>query len=132
MAEPERTPARPHRLLVVEDEESLREVVVEVLPRAGYDPVPAEDGALALARFREDPDSFSLVLLDLSMPVMGGAECFGHMKALRAGVKVLLTSGHGAPQEGSGMGPGDLAGCLQKPYRIKDLLQAVAGILGPA
>jgi DNA-binding response OmpR family regulator len=118
------------RLLVVEDEESLREVTVEVLLRAGFDPVPAEDGARALELFSQEPDRFSLVILDLSMPVMDGAECFRHMRAIREDVKVLLTSGYASPETGTGLDAALLAGCLQKPYRIGELLGAVKGILG--
>lgn len=120
------------RLLVVEDEESLREVTVEVLARAGFDPVAAEDGAQALERFSEAPDSFALVILDFSMPVMDGAECFRRLLAIRGDVKVLLTSGYGNPEIGTGLDAKLLAGYLQKPYRIGDLLRSVADILGPS
>jgi CheY-like chemotaxis protein len=119
------------RLLVVEDEESLREVTVEVLAKAGFDPVPAEHGAQALERFAEAPDTFALVILDFSMPIMDGAECFRRLRAIRGDVKVLLTSGYGNPEVGSGLDATQLAGYLQKPYRIGDLLRAVGDILGP-
>lgn len=116
---------------MVEDEESLREVTVEVLARAGFETVAAEDGAQAVARFSEAPDSFALVILDLSMPVMDGAECFSRLRAIRPGVRVLLTSGYGNPDAGPGLDPALLAGYLQKPYRIGELLQAVGKILDP-
>ena len=121
----------PLRLLVVEDEESLREVTVEVLAKAGYWAVPAEDGAQAVALFADAPESFALVILDLSMPVMDGAECFQRLRALRADVKVLLTSGYGNPGAVSGLDEALLAGYLRKPYRIAELLGAVRAILDP-
>ncbi len=124
------SPGSSPRLLVVEDEESLREVTVEVLAKAGFEAVAAEDGAQALARFSEAPDSFALVILDLSMPVMDGAECFSRMRAIRNDVRVLLTSGYGNPG-GTGLDAALLAGYLQKPYRIGELLQAVGRILEP-
>ena len=124
-------PAPSLRLLVVEDEESLREVTVEVLAKAGYEVVPAEDGAQAVQHFAQSPDSFALVILDLSMPVMGGAECFRHLRALRSDVRVLLTSGYGTPEAGGNLDADLLAGYLQKPYRIGELLAAVKAALGP-
>jgi len=120
-------PASPLRILIAEDEASLLEVTTEVLDRAGFEVVPAENGALALERFAEAPDSFALVILDFSMPVMDGAQCLARLRELRPDVKVLLTSGHGNLEDS--LDPSLLAGCLQKPYRIHELIDAVKGIL---
>jgi two-component system, cell cycle sensor histidine kinase and response regulator CckA len=117
------------RILVVEDEESLREVTLEVLDRAGYETVPAEHGAEAVELFSRAPHSFALVVLDLSMPVMDGRECFARLLAIHPEVKVLLTTGYGALEGGNGLDPALLAGCLQKPYRIHELLKIVGDIL---
>jgi two-component system, cell cycle sensor histidine kinase and response regulator CckA len=128
MADGEPQPASPLRILIAEDEEALLEVTQEVLGRAGYAVVPAENGAVALERFAEAPESFALVILDFSMPVMDGAACLARMREIHPGVKVLLTSGHGHLQDT--LDPSLLAGCLQKPYRLHEFMDAVRRILG--
>ena len=120
-------PASPLRILVAEDESALLEVTTEVLGRAGFEVVQAENGALALERFAEAPDSFALVILDFSMPIMDGAQCLASLREIRPEVKVLLTSGHGHLEDT--LDPSLLAGCLQKPYRIHELIDAVKRIL---
>jgi CheY-like chemotaxis protein len=109
-------------VMVVDDDEDLRELVVQCLRDAGFDAVGARHGREALARIRGGlaPD---LVVLDLEMPVMTGWEL--RRELLRdpalAGLPVLVASS---------ADPGPLAAdpYLQKPYRASDLLRAVAAL----
>ena len=117
------------RIMVVEDEEALREVTVEVLARAGYQPVSAEHGLEAVERFKQAPDQFALVILDLTMPHMDGATCLRHLRSLQPEVRVLLTTGHQDPDIGPAAGGEKPTGFLAKPYRISDLLKAVQAAL---
>ncbi|MBI4913792.1 MAG: CHASE domain-containing protein [Acidobacteria bacterium] len=119
------------RILLVEDEEALAEATMQILQRAGHEVVWAQNGAVAIERFLEGPDAFSLVLLDLTMPVMDGRECFRRLRQLRADLKVILASGWGGQEAGEAFGEGQLSGFLQKPYRGRDLLRAVAEALAP-
>ena len=83
--------------------------------------------ALGTARSGGSEPQDALVILDFSMPVMDGAQCLARLRELRPDVKVLLTSGHGNLEDS--LDPSLLAGCLQKPYRIHELIDAVKGIL---
>ena len=122
------TPSQPpFRILVAEDEEALLELTDEILSRAGYEVVRAEHGGRALECFAAAPDAFDLVILDFSMPVLNGAQCLARLREIRPGVKVLLTSGHGSL--GDTLDPSHLAGCLQKPFRVHELIEAVQAIL---
>ena len=87
--------ARPTaRILVVDDNDALRENLIEALELEGYQVAAAADGAKALARLGEDP-SFGVVLLDLMMPGMDGREILQRIRQdpRLGGVRVVLTTG---------------------------------------
>jgi PAS domain S-box-containing protein len=111
-------------ILVVEDEEGVREVAERILQEIGFQTIGAEDGRRALEIMREVGDTVTAVLLDLSMPRMGGAETFRRLRALRPELPILMMSGYTeqavAPQF-SGSGPG-ITGFLQKPFLAEDLI----------
>jgi PAS domain S-box-containing protein len=111
-------------ILVVEDEEGVREVAERILQEIGFQTITAEDGRRALEVMDEVGDRVTAVLLDLSMPRMGGAETFRRLRALRPELPILMMSGYTeqvvAPQF-SGSGPG-ITGFLQKPFLAEDLI----------
>jgi CheY-like chemotaxis protein len=105
----------------VEDDDPLRTVLCEVLEDHGFRAVPASNGLHALAQLAtlERPD---LIILDLMMPVMNGWDFHTHLKSkdnLKS-VPVLLLSAY--VRTGTHTGPQDVAGALQKPVRIEELL----------
>jgi PAS domain S-box-containing protein len=111
-------------ILVVEDEEGVREVAERMLQDIGFDTIGAEDGRQALDIMDEVGDTVTAVLLDLSMPRMGGAEAFRRLRRLRPELPILMMSGYTeqvvAPQF-SNSGPG-ITGFLQKPFMAEDLI----------
>ena len=117
------------RVLVVDDETSLRELIGTMLRALGYEVVEATDGVHALLLFGEDPLAFDLVVLDMTMPRMNGYDTFCAMRALRADVRVLLTSGYvqSAALE-STLALGAL-GVLNKPFELSELSREVSGAL---
>jgi PAS domain S-box-containing protein len=114
-------------ILIVEDEEGVREVAERILQEIGFQTISAEDGRRALEIMEEVGDSVRAVLLDLSMPRMGGAETFRRLRARRPDLPILMMSGYTeqvvAPQF-SGSGPG-LTGFLQKPFLAEDLISVL-------
>lgn len=64
-------------VLIADDEPTVRNLTARALQRLGLTPVSCENGATAVAAVRDEPDRWRLVVLDLSMPVMGGAEALG-------------------------------------------------------
>ncbi len=80
-------------ILLVDDEPVLLNTTSAILQSLGYTVQVAENGAVALELFRENPDVFDLVLLDMIMPVMSGKECFMELKKIRPEIKVILLSG---------------------------------------
>ena len=111
-------------ILVVEDEEGVREVAERILQDIGFHTIAAQDGRQALDIMEEVGSSVTAVLLDLSMPRMGGAETFRRLREIRPELPILMMSGYTeqvvAPQlSNSGSG---ITGFLQKPFLAEDLI----------
>ncbi len=118
-------------ILVVDDEKTIRDLASKTLTRAGHRVLTAVDGQDALARFRREAGHIDCVLLDLTMPGLGGIEVFRAMKELRPDIKVLLSSGYGESRVAMELGNEPTVGFLAKPYTGGALLAAVAGIMQP-
>jgi PAS domain S-box-containing protein len=111
-------------ILVVEDEEGVREVAERMLQDIGFETIGAEDGRHALEIMETTGDRVTAVLLDLSMPRMGGAETFRRLREMKPDLPILMMSGYTeqvvAPQFNDS-GPGN-TGFLQKPFLAEDLI----------
>ena len=117
-------------ILVVDDNDALRENLAEALELEGYPVAVAASGEDALARLAEEPLP-RLVLLDLRMPGMGGDELLSRIRSdprLRA-VRVVITTG----DSGSRSRVAAADGVLMKPFGVADLLAALqrAGVAEP-
>jgi CheY-like chemotaxis protein len=111
-------------ILMVDDEPAVRAIVGRILTDAGYDVVPAADGAEALALYqRQGP--FAVVLLDESMPGLPGRAVLERLLAMDPAAKVVLFTGYG-PEGGSLNGA---AGVLEKPVAVDTLLQFLGRVL---
>lgn len=116
-------------VLVVEDEEVLRMLMVKTLELYGYQVLTARNGPEALQMAAEFEAPIHVVLTDVVMPQMSGGELVRLLKAARPECKVLFSSGY-APEALSSHGVlEDMAGFLEKPYRPKDLAGKVREIL---
>jgi PAS domain S-box-containing protein len=117
------------RVLVVDDEEDVRVLVRKTLELSGFVVETAPDGRAALDLFRTKPEEFALVLLDLTMPRLSGADTFREMRQIRPDVRVVLTSGYAREDATAGFEGKRLAGFVRKPFRVTDLLSAVTAAL---
>jgi PAS domain S-box-containing protein len=116
-------------VLVVDDEEVVRQTAKHTLERYGYRTVTAEDGSRAIDLYRNHPDGIVLVLLDLTMPGVSGEEALRQLQRINSEVRVLLSSGYNeveAVQRFAGQG---LAGFIQKPYTAAALAEKVKEVL---
>jgi PAS domain S-box-containing protein len=113
-------------LLVVEDEDNVRLLVVNLLERHGYTILQAASGAAALEIWQQARDQIDLLLTDLVMPGgMTGRELAGRLRADRPELKVVYTSGYSVEVTGHGEALIDGFNFLQKPYHPKKLAQTV-------
>ena len=122
---------RNSTILLVDDEESVRSVGKAALGRVGFQVLSARDGLEGLELFQKHLDEIDLVLLDLVMPRMGGAECFERLKAIRPDVKVILMSGFWKDNRVNDLVAGGCLRFLKKPFELEELIliihQAVEG-----
>jgi two-component system cell cycle sensor histidine kinase/response regulator CckA len=119
-------------VLIVEDEAVVRGIAEAILSHKGFDTITAIDGQDGVERFAEHRDEVVAVLLDLTMPRMGGVEAFRRMRQLRPDRPVVLMSGYNeqdAVQRFTGKG---LAGFLQKPFTASSLAEAIHRAVHPA
>jgi PAS domain S-box-containing protein len=116
---------RSGRILVIDDEEILIRTVANVLTREGYQTHTCTDSSEGLERFRQKPDDFDLILLDMIMPGMNGTEVFHALREIKPQAAVLIMSGATANNEVQDLTDAGARGFLPKPFRPSDLVQAV-------
>jgi PAS domain S-box-containing protein len=117
-------------ILVVDDEEPLRDLATAMLSKLGFETLTAEDGGEAVERYKEYGDKISAVFLDFTMPVMNGDEVFAELLKVNPDVKVVLASGHGETEVAPRF-PADACVCfISKPYRYRELAEAMRKTLG--
>jgi len=116
-------------ILLVDDEESLREMGKEILERFGYRAITVPDGETAVNTYRERGERINLVILDLVMPGMGGKQCLEELLRLYPALKVIIASGYavnGPTKEALDAGA---KGFIRKPYELGQMLGAVREVL---
>jgi CheY-like chemotaxis protein len=116
-------------LLVVDDEATLLDVARLVLTKAGYRVHTATNGAEAVALYAQQPQGIHAVLMDMMMPVMGGAQTIQALRRLNPAVKVIAFSGLDAVAESDRAAAASAQAFLSKPYPIGDLLATVRSVL---
>ncbi|MBN2583665.1 MAG: PAS domain S-box protein [Planctomycetes bacterium] len=116
-------------ILVVDDEDTVRSVTKMMLTRLGFDVLTAEDGVRALDVFRRRADEIVCVLLDMTMPRMGGEEAFRELRQIRRDVKVILCSGYNEQDATNRFAGKGLAGFMQKPYQMEILSRKLRAAL---
>ena len=117
-------------VLVIDDEDDVRLAARFMLERLGFQVVEAVDGAEGLQTFCELADRLACVILDMTMPAMGGAEVFRRIQHITDTVPVVLSTGYArleATHQFHGRG---LAGFLQKPYTVQQLAEVMQATIG--
>ncbi len=115
----------------MDDEEDVRVFARKALELAGFKVDVANDGRDGADAFAADPTAYDLVLIDLTMPRLGGADAYREMRRARPTVRAILTSGFAMDEALSGFEGKGLAGFVRKPFRADELLQAVLEAVGP-
>jgi PAS domain S-box-containing protein len=116
-------------ILLVDDEESLLALGARMLERMGFTVLTAADGAEALERYRERQSEIDLVLLDLTMPHMDGAQAFGELRRINPAIRVVLASGYSEDDVAARFAGKGLDGVLPKPYTLNKLKELISTLL---
>ena len=126
---PQKTAGGDETILLVDDEEALRDLGKLILQSVGYKVLLAESGEEALKIIREKMDELDLVVLDLGMPGMGGHKCLREIMALNPEKKVIIASGYAGDDQVRNSLEAGAQGFVAKPYHMRDLLQTVRSVL---
>ena len=121
----------PQTILLVEDEEMLRDLGVSILENEGFRVLAAKDGVEAVALFEANSDAIGLVVCDLGLPRLGGREAFLKMKEKKPSVRAIVASGYLEPAIRSEMLKAGVIDTIQKPYDFNDLLAKIRAVIGP-
>ncbi|MEW6531409.1 MAG: PAS domain S-box protein [Thermodesulfobacteriota bacterium] len=119
-------------LLLVDDEDFVRELGARILTKQGYTVLQAANGRDGLDLFKRERSRISLVILDLIMPEMGGMECLKELVTIDPNVKILVASGYSADTSVKETVQMGARGFVTKPFRVKELLREVRSILDNA
>jgi signal transduction histidine kinase/ActR/RegA family two-component response regulator len=120
-------PSTGTRILLVDDEGMIRQLMAGVLEGQGFSVVQAEDGKSAIKAFSENP--VDLVILDMIMPGMKGEEVLKALRTISPGVRVIVSSGFMSEEQRDRLKEFGIEDFLDKPYREEDVLLSVRRIL---
>ena len=117
------------RILVIEDEEPVRALLVTQLSGLGYEVLAAANGREGVEMYEKSGDRTDLIILDLIMPEMDGLETFDRIRKINSEAKVLLVSGFNQPGKAYGSLASKVSGFVGKPYNLEILSSAIAKAL---
>jgi CheY-like chemotaxis protein len=112
-------------ILVVEDEDMLRDLLVIVLEENGFDVLVAKDGIEAFETYVRNKEIIALVLSDLGLPRLGGWESFSKMKEINPSIKAILASGYFDPELKEKIIAAGAKYFVQKPYNPAEILASI-------
>jgi PAS domain S-box-containing protein len=116
-------------ILVVDDEEIVRELASDMLEHIGYNVHSCSCGTEALEHFKENWQDIDLVILDLVMPDLSGEEVFAEIRSINPNIKVILSSGYTADEISQSITAEGLTEFISKPFKVSDLSEKVNRIL---
>jgi len=122
-------PRGNERVLLVDDEEAITNMLAQMLTRLGYQVSPRNSSIDAFVLFRHEPDSFDLVITDMTMPNMAGDELAQKILALRPEMPIVLCTGFSekiSPEKADIIG---IKGILMKPVVRSDLANLIREVL---
>jgi two-component system, cell cycle response regulator CpdR len=116
-----------HRILLAEDDDSMRGFLERALARAGYDVTSFANGEDAYERLKQEP--FTLLLTDIVMPRMDGIELARRASEFDPGLKIVFITGFAAVTLNNNADAPKDARVLSKPFHLKDLVREVDRLL---
>ncbi|MEP6065167.1 MAG: ATP-binding protein [Paracoccaceae bacterium] len=119
----EKEPVTKGMILVVDDEDGVRDMVCRVLLHTGFSVLSASNGYEAIDLFKRHHDEVDCVLLDLRMPLISGEETLKKLRDFDDKVKVVLASGNYDPAKSSGL---NVKAFVQKPYTIEEITRVLS------
>ena len=112
-------------ILIVDDQETIWDFLIEALQKLGYSVLLAEDGEDAVEIYRNNPGEIDLVLLDMVMPRLDGPEAFRRIREIDPQARILLSSGFVSEEDVHELLQQGACGFLPKPHRLPVVCRAI-------
>jgi PAS domain S-box-containing protein len=112
-------------VLLVDDEQIIRDMAEMLLEALGFSAVTASNGSEAVKMYRERDSEIDVVLLDLIMPVMGGVEAYHNLRTINPVLPIIICSGYGVESLSGAIDNDDHAGFVHKPYKPDELRDVI-------
>jgi DNA-binding response OmpR family regulator/signal transduction histidine kinase len=119
-------------VLVIDDEEAIRRMLIKTLSYVGYDVLEASSGKEGIQLYQENIEKVSVVILDVIMPEMDGVKVYKELKKIHPDVAVLISTGYASNKQTIALKEMGVEGFLKKPYKQSELVKAVHNILNPS
>lgn len=116
-------------ILLIDDEDMIREVVSGLLESLGYRILKADSGAEAVKIYQTNQNNIDLVILDMIMPGISGSETFDLLKVINPAVKVILSSGYSQNDMAASILERGCLAFIQKPFSIKDISAKIQEVM---
>ncbi len=113
------------KVLLIDDEEVVRQTVRRLMESLGYEVEEACDGLEGVQLFEANSDGYDIVVLDMVMPGLNGEDAFLRMRAIRPDIPIVLCSGYSLDESVARLRAQGLAGHLTKPFRRKQLSEVL-------
>lgn len=123
------TDQNPQTILLVDDEDMVRDMGRDMLRFLGYQIITAENGQQAIEKFGQNKDAINLVIIDLLMPKMNGVACFQKIREVREDVPVVISSGISDMDNIEKLKKLGVTRFLDKPYTLQGLRETVEAVL---
>jgi PAS domain S-box-containing protein len=122
-------PSQHGTVLVVEDEHELRQAVVKMLRKTGFEVFEAADGSSAIDLLRADGDKIDVILLDMTIPGASSHEVVAEAANANPNIRVILTSAYSQEAMAGAMSPPQVRSFIRKPFQFGDLLKTLRSSL---
>ena len=122
-------PKGTETILIVDDQETIWDYLIEALQTLGYSVLLAENGQDAVDIYQNNPNEIDLILLDMIMPVLNGHDAFIEIKKIDPNVSILLSSGYVSEEEVQDLIKLGANGFLTKPHRLPVIANEIRRVL---
>ena len=119
------SPSRYATVLVVEDEEPLRQAVTKTLRKTGFEVFEAADGTSAVDLIRMNQGKIDVILLDATIPGASSAEVLAEAAKAQPPIKIILTSAYSQETLAAPMSAFGVCGFIRKPFQLNDLIETL-------
>lgn len=116
------------KILIVDDEEMIRELLADIIDSMDLQQVSADNGQDAIRLVQSDPD-IGLVIIDMNMPLMDGKQCYQQIRTTHSSLRIILSSGRDQSDTERQFGPDPHLFFIQKPYSLQAITDIINRLL---